>query len=105
MVIESIAEALEFHELPNIVVDPVMVATSGARLLEISAVDVLRNKLIPLAKVITPNIYEAEILAQQSIKTIEVNLEPTPVTPIVDVALIGRAGEILPKIVKNLNST
>jgi hydroxymethylpyrimidine/phosphomethylpyrimidine kinase len=71
LVIESIAEALEFHDLPNIVVDPVMVATSGARLLETSAVDVLRNKLIPLAKVITPNIYEAEILAQQSIKTIE----------------------------------
>ena len=47
----------------NIVLDPVMVATSGHRLIEESAIEVLRNELLPLARVITPNIPEAEILA------------------------------------------
>lgn len=47
----------------NIVLDPVMVATSGHRLIEESAIEVLRSELLPLARVITPNIPEAEILA------------------------------------------
>ena len=66
--IEVIADSLEKYEARNIVVDPVMVATSGARLIENEAVEVLKNKLLPLATVITPNIPEAEILADMSIK-------------------------------------
>ena len=52
----------------NIVLDPVMVATSGHRLIEESAIKVLREELLPLARVITPNIPEAEILVGHEIK-------------------------------------
>jgi len=52
---------LKFH-IQNLVVDPVMVSTSGHRLIEESAVDTLKKELVPLARVITPNIPEAEIL-------------------------------------------
>ena len=53
----------------NIVLDPVMVATSGHRLIEESAIKVLTEELLPLARVITPNIPEAEILAGRSISS------------------------------------
>ena len=53
----------EFLENKKIVVDPVMVATSGDRLIESSAVDAIMNFLIPNAYLVTPNIYEAEILS------------------------------------------
>lgn len=65
--IEVIAEKLREYQAKNIVVDPVMVATSGARLMEKSAAVVLKERLLPLAAVITPNIPEAEVLAQMSI--------------------------------------
>ena len=55
----------------NIVLDPVMVATSGHRLIEESAIKVLTEELLPLARVITPNIPEAEILAGRSISSQE----------------------------------
>jgi len=61
-VIEAVARALERHRPPQVVVDPVMVATSGARLLEADALDALRTRLLPLATVITPNLPEAELL-------------------------------------------
>ncbi len=61
-IIATIAERLAFWEARNIVVDPVMVATSGARLIAEDAVAALREKLLPLATVVTPNIPEAEVL-------------------------------------------
>ena len=61
-VIETVADALRAHRPPFLVLDPVMVATSGAKLLEDSALDALRLRLIPLASVITPNLPEAELL-------------------------------------------
>ncbi len=61
--IEVIAERLRFYEAENIVVDPVMVATSGAKLLSDNAVDALKTLLLPLATVLTPNIPEAEVLS------------------------------------------
>jgi hydroxymethylpyrimidine/phosphomethylpyrimidine kinase len=61
-VIHAVADALERHRPPHIVLDPVMVATSGARLLEPDALDALRDRLLPLATVITPNLPEAELL-------------------------------------------
>ncbi len=61
--IEVIAERLTFYKAKNIVVDPVMVATSGAKLISDDAVDVLVNRLMPMATVITPNIPEGEILS------------------------------------------
>jgi hydroxymethylpyrimidine/phosphomethylpyrimidine kinase len=60
--IETVAEFLEQHPVP-LVVDPVMVASSGARLLEEDAVETLVERLLPLAAVVTPNLAEAEVLA------------------------------------------
>jgi hydroxymethylpyrimidine/phosphomethylpyrimidine kinase len=60
--IEAVAEGLARHHAKNIVLDPVMVATSGDRLLASSAVEALRRKLIPLALVVTPNLPEAAAL-------------------------------------------
>ena len=65
--IEVIAESLTFYKAKNIVVDPVMVATSGAKLITDDAVDVLIKKLMPLATVVTPNIPEGEILSGMKI--------------------------------------
>lgn len=61
-IIELIVEKLLEHKATNIVVDPVMIATSGSRLLSDGAIDALINKLLPIATVITPNIPEAEDL-------------------------------------------
>ena len=61
-IVDAIAEALVRNEAENIVVDPVMVATSGSELSSSEAVIALREKLIPLATVITPNLPEAEVL-------------------------------------------
>jgi hydroxymethylpyrimidine/phosphomethylpyrimidine kinase len=60
--IEAVADYLEAHPVP-LVVDPVMVASSGAKLLEDDAVESLVGRLFPLATVITPNLMEAEALA------------------------------------------
>ncbi len=61
--IEVIAERLSFYKAGNIVVDPVMIATSGARLISEEAIAVLKEKLLPMATVITPNIPEAEVIS------------------------------------------
>ena len=65
--ITAIADALRRHRAANIVLDPVMVSTSGSRLLCEEAVSELKEKLLPLAAVITPNIPEAEVLWGHSI--------------------------------------
>lgn len=67
--VEVIADRLHFYRAENIVVDPVMIATSGSRLLESEAIDVLKKALFPLAAVVTPNIPEAEVLSGLTIHT------------------------------------
>ena len=67
--IRVIAEKLRFYQARNIVVDPVMVATSGSALLKTDAIDTLTTELLPLATLVTPNIPEAEILSDSKIKT------------------------------------
>lgn len=62
-IISAVAEAIDRLSLPNVVVDPVMVAESGARLLEDEAVDTYKRELFPLAAAITPNVNEAFALA------------------------------------------
>lgn len=62
-VVRTVAESVRAYGVRNLVVDPVMVSTSGHRLIEESAIETLKSELIPLARVITPNIPEAEILA------------------------------------------
>ncbi len=65
--IEVIAERLAFYGAKKIVVDPVMIATSGARLISEEAAAVLEEKLLPIAMVVTPNIPEAEVLSGMKI--------------------------------------
>lgn len=69
--VEVIAERLQYYKAENVVVDPVMVATSGSVLAEDSAILVMKEKLLPLATVITPNIPESEILIGRKIITTE----------------------------------
>lgn len=69
--IKVIAERLKYYNAKNIVVDPVMVATSGSRLLSGDAVETLKSELLPLATVITPNIPEAEVLSEIKIQSQE----------------------------------
>ena len=69
--IKEIVKQLRKYKAENVVVDPVMVATSGARLIDEEAVETLREELIPLAVLITPNIPEGEILSGMSIKSRE----------------------------------
>ena len=66
-----IADKLEQYAARRIVLDPVMVATSGSRLINEDAVSALKERLIPLADLITPNIPEAEVLAGISIDSVE----------------------------------
>lgn len=67
--ISVIAEKLTAYQAENIVVDPVMVATSGAKLISDDAVSALKEKLLPLAAVVTPNIPEAEVLSGMKIES------------------------------------
>jgi hydroxymethylpyrimidine/phosphomethylpyrimidine kinase len=66
-VVNLVADMIGKYEIRNVVLDPVMVSTSGHRLIEENAVEVIIRRLMPLARVITPNIPEAEILAGCSI--------------------------------------
>ena len=67
--IETIAKKLRQYEAKNIVVDPVMVATSGAKLINDEAIEALKSQLLPMATVLTPNIPEAEVLSGMKIET------------------------------------
>ena len=69
--IKVIAERLDYYKAENIVVDPVMVATSGSELMKTDAISVLTGELLPLATLVTPNIPEAEVLSGQFIYTKE----------------------------------
>jgi hydroxymethylpyrimidine/phosphomethylpyrimidine kinase len=69
-IIEAVAAAIAEHRIRNLVVDPVMVAKGGAKLLRDDAVDALRQRLLPLAAVVTPNLPEAEVLLGRRIATL-----------------------------------
>jgi hydroxymethylpyrimidine/phosphomethylpyrimidine kinase len=68
--VETVADAIESYGLPNYVVDPVMVATSGDRLLDADAEESLATHLLPLASVVTPNLHEAQILTGLEVHSI-----------------------------------
>lgn len=69
--IRMIVQKLRYYEAGNIVVDPVMVATSGSKLIQTQAIMTLKEELLPIATVITPNIPEAEVLAEMEISNTE----------------------------------
>ena len=73
--IKTISATLKKYNAKNIVVDPVMVATSGAKLISDEAIEILKAELLPLATVITPNIPEAEVLSGMTIKNEEDMIE------------------------------
>ncbi len=66
-VVECVVELIDRFQIPNVVVDPVMVSTSGHKLIEDSAIELLKSDLLPRARIITPNIPEAEILLSTTI--------------------------------------
>ena len=66
-IVGAIADGLDRRKAANVVVDPVMVATSGSKLLQDSAIQILTGQLLPMSEVVTPNIPEAEILSGMTI--------------------------------------
>jgi len=70
-IIETVAQRIAEHGLPNYVLDPVMVATSGDRLLDRDAETLIARRLVPLAVLVTPNLNEAEILVEEEVRTPE----------------------------------
>ena len=70
-IIATVADAIERYAIHNLVVDPVMVAKGGAKLLRDDAVTALRERLIPLAAVITPNLPEAQVLLEREIRSLD----------------------------------
>jgi hydroxymethylpyrimidine/phosphomethylpyrimidine kinase len=70
-IVETVSEGIRAFGVPNLVVDPVMVAKSGDPLLAADARQAIRDELLPLATVITPNIFEAEALLGREIRNLE----------------------------------
>jgi hydroxymethylpyrimidine/phosphomethylpyrimidine kinase len=70
-IIDTVAKKIRQHRLKNLVVDPVMVATSGDLLIKKNAVAALRSRLFPLATVVTPNIPEAEELTHMKLRSVD----------------------------------
>ncbi len=70
-IITAVAEQIKVLEIVNLVVDPVMVSRTGAQLIDNSAVATLRDILIPMAAVVTPNRYEAQLLSGLEIHTLD----------------------------------
>lgn len=73
--IEVIADRLRYYGAGNVVVDPVMVSTSGSRLMKTDVIATLQRVLLPLASLVTPNIPEAEVLAERPIRSKEDMME------------------------------
>lgn len=69
-VVELICGKIKEYRLPNVVVDPVMVATSGDLLLQMDAIDIVRQQLLPCATLVTPNLKEAEVLTEMKIQSV-----------------------------------
>jgi hydroxymethylpyrimidine/phosphomethylpyrimidine kinase len=67
--VATVAAKVREHQLPNLVVDPVMISTSGASLLNSDAIDMLRRELLPAAVIVTPNLDEARALTGREIRT------------------------------------
>ena len=70
-IVDCVAESVQKHELNPLVVDPVMVAATGAQLLQDDAVESVKLRLVPLATVVTPNVPEAEVLTGIEIDSVE----------------------------------
>jgi hydroxymethylpyrimidine/phosphomethylpyrimidine kinase len=70
-IIEAVAAAINKHGIPNLVVDPVMIAKGGASLLRDDAIGALRSLILPLATVVTPNLPEAEVILGRLVRSLD----------------------------------
>ena len=70
-IVEAVAAAISALDLPSVVVDPVMIAKSGDRLFDAEALAALRSELLPQARVVTPNVPEAEVIADMRITSLD----------------------------------
>jgi hydroxymethylpyrimidine/phosphomethylpyrimidine kinase len=70
-IVDAVAKSVEAQAIPNLVVDPVSVSKHRDQLLAPDAVDALKNRLIPLARVVTPNLYETELLLGDGVHSLE----------------------------------
>lgn len=92
-IIEAVATQAERGIFPYLVVDPVMVSRTGAQLLADEAIATLRTRLIPLATVLTPNRYEAQILSGQEIHTLDdMKTAAQKILPLGSVAVLVKGG-------------
>lgn len=94
-IVRAIAEADVECGIPVLVVDPVMVAASGVRLLRTDAVEALCAELLPAARVVTPNLHEAEIIIGRSISTVdELRAAAREIGEKFDVACVAMGGQL-----------
>jgi hydroxymethylpyrimidine/phosphomethylpyrimidine kinase len=77
-IIEAVADRLAVFTVPNLVVDPVMISKSGHRLLREDAIEALTRRLVPMARLTTPNAEEAGVLLGRPVKTVEDAIEAAP---------------------------
>jgi len=70
-IVKTVVKVLKKYNITKVVVDPVMIASSGAKLLTDDTIEVVRSELLPIAYVLTPNIPEAEVLTGLTIKSID----------------------------------
>lgn len=70
-IMQAVAKSIKKWQLKNVILDPVMVASSGGILMQQNAIDSLKSELLPLADLITPNLLEAEILSQKKIVNLD----------------------------------
>jgi len=91
--VERVCEANEEFGIPVLVVDPRMVSSTGARLMEPDAVEALKSRLLPAARVVTPNVHEAEILAGFPIGSVEdLRKAAVRISEIYDLACVATGG-------------
>lgn len=94
-IIRAVAEADVEFGIPVLVVDPAIVASSGARLMKTEALDALRSELLPAARVVTPNVAEAEIITGRSISTVdELRSAAREIGEKYDVACVATGGRL-----------
>lgn len=92
--IKTVAKLMGQYRVQNLVVDPVLKSSTGSDLLEPAAVGVLRNVLLPLASVVTPNLHEAEVLSETKIRDLEEMLAASKKINALGPAVIIKGGHL-----------
>jgi len=92
--IKAVARLVGKYRIPTLVIDPVLKSSTGSDLLEPGAVDVLRNTLLPLARVVTPNLHEAEVLTGIRVRNLEEMEEASRAIHALGPAVIIKGGHL-----------